>query len=499
MTLSPIDWLVVAGYVVMTVGVALHVRRGQRTASDYFLAGRSMPWVVIAVSLYASLFSTVSFVGVPGEAYKHGVLLSLNSLGYALFTPLAIWLFLGYFYRTGQCFTAYEYLEERFNGATRFFGSLIFLVGRSLYGAMVFYAAAQVFEMLVGWPRETIIIAVGMIAVVYSAIGGMKAIMITDVFQTIVIVGGLLAILVRASMLIDFEYGRMWQFAVDQQHGFNDIMTANFFSFDPTVRYTFWVFLALAIMRPLENYGTDQLVVQRLLTSKSYEAAKRAIWAKTIVTPFIMALFWGTGLILFYYYSAVGVPPVGVPSDQIMGHFIVAHLPSPIPGLIAVGLLAALMSTVDSVVGSLSTVTTIDVLQRFLGMCKSESAVISAGKLLTCLWGVVIISLALFLTWISRGKNTLIIEMITVWGSVWGVLLIVMLAGTLTEFATGRAAAIALALGLILNIVLPWKLYIETPQEERISFVWVGLPGMLATAAVLVCVSLYDNFRPRHK
>ncbi len=125
--LTGLDWIVVSLYVVATFGVALLVRRGQSTGEDYFLAGRKTGWFLVGVSMYATLFSTISFVAMPGEGYRNGMLLGLNSVGYFLFTPLAVWLFLRFFYRAGT-FTAYEYLGRRFGPSTRALGSLVFIM-----------------------------------------------------------------------------------------------------------------------------------------------------------------------------------------------------------------------------------------------------------------------------------------------------------------------------------------------------------------------------------
>jgi len=492
-TLTLTDWCVLGLYLVATFAIALWVRVGQRTASDYFLAGRSMHWLVVSLSLYATLFSTISFVGVPGEAYKNGVLTWLNSLGYAVFTPLAVWLFLSFFYATGRTFTAYEYLEQRFDGVTRTLGALVFLVARALYGAAVFYSAAQVFHRMTGWSPQATIVAIGVFAVAYTAIGGMRAVMITDVVQTVVIVIGLAAVFWRASSLIDFDYAGLWQYSLEHEHGFGRIVSAEFYSFDPHVRYTFWVFLLMAVMTPLQHYGTDQLVVQRLLASKSYDQAKRAIYLKTVFTPALMALFFVIGLVLFYYYGVMAKLPDEVTADQVMAHFIVTELPAPLPGLIAAALIAALMSTVDSTVGSLATVTCVDLIGRWRGAGTDDIKLVRHGRLLTIGWGVLIIGAALLLTWASEGRRAMVFELISIWGALWAVLLVVMLCGVTTRWATPRAASWGLGCGMVINLILPWYLYLGTAADQRISPFWVPLPGAIVTLVIVVVVSVCDR------
>ncbi len=494
-TLSTLDWTVIGVYLALVLGIALRVRLGQNTSADYFLAGRSMPWVVVAISLYATLFSTISFVAVPGEAFKNGVLLSLNSIGYAVFTPLAVFLFLRFFYQT-DTFTCYEYLERRFGGATRTLGSLLFLATRTLYAATAFYAAAVIFEALIGWDKTTSVLAAGVFAIVYTTIGGLRAVMITDVLQTAILLTGLAAVFYKAGSLIGFDFGAVWDYARQQGHGFGRVGEPGFYSLNPYVRYTLWIWLMGAFMGPSVGYGADQLVVQRLLASRSYAAAKRAVWLKTLGVLPIMAAFYAVGLMLFYHYRAADALPEGFEPDHVMGLFIIQHLPPPMPGLIAAALLAALMSTVDSTVNSLSTVTTMDLLKRLGWLPEDETKHIRTGKLLTLGWGVVVVGFAVFLTRASEGVESTVMELTLMWTSLWGVLLVIMLAGVLTRWATARAATVALLAGMALNLTLPWFLYYGTPAEDRISFAWVGLPGLLAAAVLVVAGSLLDPRKP---
>ena len=207
-----------------------------------------------------------------------------------------------------------------------------------------------------------------------------------------------------------------------------------------------------------------------------------------------MALFFGVGLALFYYYGTVGDLPEGTPPDQVMAHFIITQLPAPIPGLIAAALLAALMSTVDSTVGSLSTVTCIDFLERFGILTGDERRRIQWGKALTVIWGVVIIAAALALAAGARpDRKPMIFELIAVWNALWVVLVVVMVAGVVTRHTTALAATMGLAVGMVINLTLPWYLYLGTPPDERISPFLVPVPGLLATIVVVLVVSLLDR------
>lgn len=490
-SLNVLDWVCVALYVVFVFAVALRVRLGLKTGRDYFLAGQNMHWIVVAISMYATLFSTISFVGVPGEAYENGVLLSIRLLATIIFTPLAVYIFLRFFYQAGQ-FTCYQYLEKRFDHRVRITGSLIFMITRLLYAGTVFYAAAKVFEAMVGWSPTFTILVVGAFAVLYTGLGGMRAVMITDAVQSLVLIGGVCVLLWKLSSMIGYDFAGMWSYASEQGRTFGRVLEPEFYSFDPMVRFTLWLWLLGGLMGPATQYGADQLVVQRLLSSKSYKEAKRAVWTKIAFTPIPVAMIWAVGLLLYYYYAQVQPLPAEIGPDQVLGYFIQDHLPAPVPGLIVAAMLAALMSTVDSTVNSLSTVSSVDILQRLGWVKTSEEGMLKLGRRLTWVWGGLVIALALLLVWAGKGIESTVLEVVSVWATLWGVLLMVMLAGVLTRYAKRRPALLALAVGMAVNLTLPWWLYYGTPEDERVSFLLIGVPGWIASGLIVFIGSLID-------
>jgi SSS family transporter len=486
------DWAAVAAYFAVTLFIGLRARARQTNPSDYFLNGRRTHWIIAGVSLYATLFSTVSFVGMPGEAYKNGVLYGLYSLGYFLFTPLAMWLLLRFFYDT-KSFTAYEYLERRYDGRVRTLGALVFLGARLLSGATVLYAAAKIFETLVGWNASGTILVVGVFTIYYCYIGGMRAIMLTDVMQSGVMLLGLGCILLKLLALVGFDVGAVWHHAAAQGKTFGRVLEPGFYTLDPHARFTLWVWLAMSVLAPLNNYGTDQLVVQRLLCTNSYASAKRAIWLKTAAALPLSATFYFVGLLLLYYYQRVAAAPPKVAADQVLGYFISHHLPAPVPGLVLAALMAALMSAISSTIGSLATVGTVDLVQRFSRRALDHQQVLRLGKWFTLGGGALTIGLALALVFAGQHTETTVVEVANVCNCLWGVLLVVVLAGIFTSWATARAAFVALVVGIAMNATLPWLLYYGTPPAQRISFAWVGIPGMAVAALVVLVGSRLDS------
>ena len=491
-TLHGGDWLVVLGYMTLMFCIPFLLRHRERSASDFFLAGGNMHWVFVGLSMYATLFSAISFVSMPGEAYKNGMLYALYSVGYTLVSPVAIWLFLRFFYNASS-FSAYEYLERRFNLPTRVLGSLVFLISRALYASLALYSAAKVFESLIGWPPVLTVAVIIVVVIVYSFIGGMRTVIIADSIKTGFLILGLLVIVWKLSVAVGFDFAGAWAFATATHHGFGAIATPEFFSLDPHLRLTVWVLALYAVTTPLMNYGTDQLFIQKILAANSYRGAFRASLLKTYFALPLTLLFYGAGILLYYYYNGLNRPPEGVHPDAMLGYFIGHHMPSPLPGVVTVALLAAVMSSLDSTISSLSTIISVDIVERLNLLRPGRVGLFALGRGLTVAWGVVISGLAGLLIWKSEAVESTIAELAVIWSSLWGVLLVIVLGGVFTSWITGRAAAVALGIGIVLNLVLPWPLYYATPAAERISFAWVGVPGWIATAIILVAVSACDR------
>jgi len=492
-TLNRLDWVVLLVYFVITFGIGVWASRRQKTEADYFMAGRSVHPLVAGISLFATLFSTVSFVAVPSEAYQHGVLLLLGSVGYALFTPVAVNAFLRFFYGRGESSTLYQYLEERFDWRARLLASTAFLIGRVFWAATACFAGAKLFDAMAGWNPTWTIVGMVVFTTLYTTIGGMRGVMLTDVMQTVMIFLGVAIIGAWLSSLIGYDYAAVWLFANEQGHGFGRVWDPEFYKLNLYDRYSFWQLLLIySILRPLQDYGSDQMVVQRLLSAKSYQAAKRAAYIKTIMAVPLMATFYGLGLLLFYYYNKIAAPPEGMESDKVLAHFVVTTLPAPLPGLIAAAMLAALMSSISSVISSLATVSSIDILQRWGWNPSTDVEKLRAGKWLALLWGVIVFLIALLLG--QEGKTVMnsIMEISQVILSLWGVLLVVVLSGVGTRWATANGAAAGLCVGMAVGIVVPYRFYFMTPGADRIGFLWLSVPGIVVTALVVCVVSVIE-------
>lgn len=491
-SLSYLDWIIVAVYTSIAVGIAVWSKIGQRdTVEEYFVGGRSMNWLVVSISIFATLFSSISFVAIPGEAYQNGLMFSLYLFGGALATPLAIWMFLRFFFHSPS-FTAYEYLEKRYDLSVRLLGAAIFTVLRLIYMGTVYYAVAKLFESLVGWPPMVTVVVVGLITISYTVLGGVKAAVFTDVAQALIIILGIGAILWKVLSLAGYDVFAIYQFAATHGKGYEPLATAHFYGLHWSDRINFFFLIQGVIFSPIINMACDQLTVQRLLASKGYREAKRATLFNAFTSVPIVFMFWMVGIGLFYFYNSGSIRlPAGMTSDHIMGYFINTQLPSPLPGLIVAALLAALMSTISSVVNSCATVIFADGLMRMNIIQKGDPREMLICRSLSVLSGFVGLGIAILLIIGGQGIQSSVLEISGIWSALWSMLLTAFVYGVLAPRVSARAMFIGMSIGCFFSLVLPYALYYAVPAENRIAFSWIGFPGGMLTWIVPMVISLF--------
>ena len=329
------DWGLLTVYMLSVIGIAVWSKLSKKQdTEEYLLARHSMNWMVVATSVFATLFSTISFVSVPGEAYNFGLMMIISSIGIIIFTPLSIWLFLRFFFNA-PTFTAYEYLERRFNRKCRMLASILFIAIRLFYTGGVFYAAAIIFESIVGWSPLLTVAVVGAVTIVYAFLGGARAVIINDVIQSGIILVGISALFFRILQLTGFDFVGVFSFAHAHNHTFELLADPSFYRFDIHDRWNFWLLALGLIMGPMTTMSCDQFVIQRLLAGKNYRQAVKSIYTSYFMGCLTVIALYGIGIFLYYYYNAgTGVLPKGIEGDQVLGYFVNTCLPSPLPGLI---------------------------------------------------------------------------------------------------------------------------------------------------------------------
>ena len=489
-SLSGLDWIAVGLFLFVVIGIAAWVKFGQKGREDFFLAGRSMGWFVVMFSTFATLFSTVSFVSAPGESYKNGLMTLLINPALLLGYPLAIAIFLRFYLSMGT-FTIYEYLEKRYNATLRFYGSFVFTFGRFIYGGTVFFAASKLFHALTGWDERWVIIGVGLFTIVYCATGGMKAVMITDVLQGIILIVGIFAVLLIMLNLLDFDLPAIYSYASSNGHGFDRLFQPEFYRLDLHNRLSFWVLLWMAIYNPIMMVSSDQTLIQRLMAARNYKTALTGIYGNLLLAFPVIAMLYLIGAGLFYYYgNGMGELPEGIRADYVMGHFVSTVLPSPLPGIIVAGMLAALMSTIDSNVNTISNVVYNDWLLRLKLVKEGSKYEMPICRTLTAVAGLICVALALLLIRAEKGTTTTVFEVIAIGGVVaGGPIFVAFTLGILTKRVSGKAMLVSLMIGWVLNIILPYTIYYNVPEADRISFLWVSFPGIMTTFILALLLS----------
>lgn len=485
MKLSLLDNSLMIVYVVAMVAVGLYADRRRKAAntSDFLLAGGKVPSWMMVISLTVTLFSSISFLSIPEEAYKNGLRFFLQSLIAIPIVPLALWLFLRFYYRAGA-YTPYDYIERRFHPSVRLLTGFIFLTMRSFYLAIVLYVSALAFEAVTGWNVTATIVVIGVATVIYTQIGGMIAVIWTDIAQFFILFGGILIMAVLLCLRVDGGAAGILEYSFAHGRGFD--LGGDFFSFDPYVRITFWWLLVGALCVTLNSYASDQLVVQRLLCTKSFRDAKKTAYCNIPVTLGVSALFWfvGLGIFTFYGQNPAAAEALTGNTKQILPTFLSTQMPSPVPGLVMAALLAAMMSTVSSGINSLSTVYCKDVYGRFLKPAATDGEQLAVSKISGYLFGVFMIASAVFFHYLDEKYSSTIFELIGIWSSIGGISLSIFLLAVLVGAVDTRGIWIAIAAGIVAEIAAVILLHYARTESERISFILVGNVGVGVTLLV---------------
>lgn len=472
-----IDIAVFVVYLLASVAIGLYFARGQKDLAEYFLAGRSMGRVVLSITILAALFSGISFLASPSEGYSNGMAFFLVNLGFFIATPVTTLVVLPFFYQS-RFFTAYQYLEERFSVQVRTLASASFIVRVLLWLALATYAPALALEQVTGLPLWFTILCTGILTTFYTTIGGMKAVIWTDVMQFLVLFGGQIVIALTALSRVPGGMGRVVELA--SQGGKLNLSL----SLDPTVRVTLWGLLIGSVFMHLVQMATDQVSVQRYLTAKNLKEAQQGLWLKLWLVLPVTAVFYGTGVILYAFYQVHGDPlSAGLirKPDQILPYFAVSQLPSGFSGLFIAAIYAASMSTVSAGLNSLTSASLIDFYQRLWPHPNlSDRFQMRLARAFTFGYGALVILLA----FLVQHLGTLLEASNSVIGLVGGPLLGLFFLGLLTRRATARGALIGWLSGLALLIPVCFA--------SNVSFLWFAMIGCLATMAVGWVVSLFE-------
>ena len=342
---------------VVAFGCSFFKKKG--TSEEFTSAGRSLPGWVVGMSIFATYVSSISYLGYPGKAFSG----DWNAFVFSLSIPIASYFAARYFvpfYRSQDSISAYSFLENRFGPWARIYASSCCLLTQIARTGSILYLLALPMNVLLGWHIQTIIVVTSVAIVLYSMLGGMKAVIWTEAIQGIILIGG--ALVCMFILLFDMPGGPVQTFSIAMEDG-----KFSLGSFGSSLsESTFWVCLIYGIFTNLQNYGIDQSYVQRYHTAKNEKEAKfSALFGGYLFIP-VSAVFFmiGTGLYAFYKVHP-GILPDGVGADYVFPFFIVNELPVGLTGLLIASIFAAGMSTIATSVTSSSTIILTDYYQRF--------------------------------------------------------------------------------------------------------------------------------------
>jgi len=477
--LNALDLAVIVAYLAGVTLFGLRFRRKQRTLRDYFLAGNTIPWWAIALSIVAAETSTLTIIGVPALAYDKDFRFLQLVVGYLAGRVIVSFLLIPQYFR-GQLVTAYQLIERRFGQRLRSLTAGLFLITRAAAeGVRVFAVAivvkvalAGAFSGLSDTGRDVSSIAiVTVLTLVYTFEGGMAAVIWTDVIQLAIYLAGTLVGLVTLMHLIPGG----WQ-TISTVAGHADKFRVLDFSWNLTSTYTLWAGVLGGAFLTTASHGTDQLIVQRLLSARSRRQSQVALLSSGVAVLFQFSLFLLIGAMLFVFYKLFPPAVAFTRSDTIFPTFIVSRLPHGVSGLLISAILAAAMSNLSAALNSLSSTTIVDFYAR-LAPRSTEERRVRLSRLATIGWGVLLFGLAL----VARHGGKVLEMGLSIASVAYGSLLGVFLLGVMTRKASERGAMIGMLLGFTLNIYL-W-LY------TGVAFTWYVVFGSAATFVVGYCAS----------
>lgn len=489
--MNAIDWTILTAYLVGMIGLSVYLGRGQSTAEDYYVGGRNLPWWAVGISTMATQTSAVSFISIPAfVALKEGG--GLTWLQYELAVPLAmiaVMVFLVPFFRSLKLVSVYEFLELRFDRRTRLFMSAVFLISRGLGTGVGVYASALVLKICLGLDQHmsdfnamaTTILLIGVVTVIYDTIGGMTAVVYSDVIQMVVLLGGIILCIVLGASevggfgnMFDAMPAERWTAIDNSGTGIND-----------ATNMPFWAYLIGGFFLYTSYYGVDQSQAQRELSAPTTADTKRSLVLNGLCRFPLTLLYIGLGLAVgAVFANSAELQSLVTKPDDLVPQFIIHHLPTGVRAILLAALLAAAMSSLDSALNSLSASTMCDFIEPFGEIPKDK--LLKVGRITTVVWGIVITGCAFL--FVETGKNSTIIEVINKVGAAfYGPMLAAFVLGVITRRTNGLGVIVGVLAGVGVNLCL-W-LYAGNESDFQVHWMWWNAVGFVLTSVVAVMVS----------
>jgi SSS family solute:Na+ symporter len=485
--LRALDWAVIAAYAMVVLAVGWYYARRTKTRDEYLLGNRQMRPLMVGVSLFASLISTISYLAWPGEVIKYGPMMVGAVLAYPLVGLVVGWFMIPFIMRL-KVTSAYEILEARLGPGVRTLGSMLFLLLRLMWMSVIVYAtASKVLVPLLGLnPTMTPVVcaALAAVTIIYTAMGGLRAVVVTDVIQSVILCGAAIATVVAITVClggVQAWWPSQWPAHWPEPH----------FGYDPDARVTLFGVMLAQFTWYVCTSASDQIAIQRYLATKDAKAARTVLIISLVadgVVTLILALV-GLGL-LAYFRADPDLLPDGQTvlgdSDRLFSQFIMIGLPVGVSGLVVAGLLACAMSALSAGINSTCSVITVDVIERFGRSAKAtETGRVRSLKYVSCLVGAMVVGLSLFVNMVEGNLLELCYKVVN--------LLTAPLAGLFflamfVPWARQFGVLVGAVCGIVTVVAISyWK---ELTGTQGISFLWALPLGLVVEVGVGALVSL---------
>lgn len=461
---SWIDYLVLAVYLLLMVAIGMWTSRRQQTTNDYFRGGQSIPGWANGLSIFGAKLSAITFIGIPAKTYSTDWTYFILMMTIIMVTPMVIRFFIP-FYRKLNVTSAYEYLEKRFNYLVRILAALSFILLQLGRMGIVLLLPSLSLSVVTGMPVVAGILIMGVVSIFYTVLGGIEAVIWTEVVQVIILLSGALLSLVLLISNIDMSAGEAWQ-----QLEVYDKLKMIDLNFDLSAP-TLWVVLIGGVALNITVYGCDQTVVQRYLTTKDQKSAERSLKLSAWMTLPSTLIFFAIGSLLFLFYkSHPEKVNVALDShDTIFPWFIVSELPVGVVGLVITAIFAAAMGSLNGSVNAVTTVVVNDIFRK-IAPGWDEKRFLRVARITTLAIGTFGVAIALWMA--NSGIVSLWDQFNTILGLFTGGIAGLFVLGIFSKSATGKGAIA----GLLCSLVVQFVVY----YYSSLNLLMYALTGMLS-------------------